>query len=191
MIYSLSGKLILKNPQFAVIEASGIGFKVITSSKASKNLPKIGSKTKIFCYTNVKQDGIEIFGFLDEKELKIFELINSISGIGPKSAIAILGKLNYEKFLAAVTNKRADLIAEISGIGRKKAERIILELKDKIKASGSMSIEEIDSEKDLKSVLKNLGYKQKEIEEALDNIPQSAKKIEEKLKFSIKFLSKK
>ncbi len=191
MIYSLSGKFIVKKPQFVVVEVNGIGFKVFTSIRTLKNIPKINSKIKLFCSFRVRQEMPEIYGFFDEKELEIFELLNSISGVGPKSALGILSKLKIEKLLHAINQGRADAISASWGIGKKKAERIVLELKDKIKKSTfSGDADTFDSDKDIKSALKNLGYKQKEIEEALEQIPPKIKKTEDRLKTVIKFLSK-
>jgi Holliday junction DNA helicase RuvA len=190
MLYSLSGKLIVKKSQFVVIEANGIGFRVFVSAKTHKNLPKVGSKARVFCHLNISQNGSEIYGFSDEKELELFNLLTSVNGIGPKSAITILGNLKVDKFLSIIVHGKPELISDAWGIGRKKAERIVLELKDKIKKSGLVGdVSEFESDKDVKSALKNLGYKQKEVQEALDNLPTGVKKAEDRLKHVLKFLS--
>ena len=192
MLYSLSGKLIIKKSQFAVVEASGFGLKILISEKTSKNLPKIESKTKLFCSLAVRRDGVDIYGFLSEKEMEVFELLNSVSGIGPKSALEITGASNIEKFLAAVSGARADILEKSWGVGKKKAERIVLELKDKlgkfkiIDTKGE--ILDLDFDKDLKSVLKNLGYKQKEIEEAVKNLPENLAGLEKRLRAVLKII---
>lgn len=192
MLYSLSGKLIIKKPQFAVVEASGFGLKILISEKTSKNLPKIESKTKLFCSLAVRRDGVDVYGFLSEKELEVFELLNFVSGIGPKSALEITGVSNIEKFLAAVSGARADILEKSWGIGRKKAERIVLELKDKLGkfkiADLKGEILNLDFDKDLKSVLKNLGYKQKEIEEAVKNLPENLAGLEKRLRAVLKII---
>lgn len=195
MLYSLSGKLVLKKPQFAVVEASGFGLKILISEKTSKNLPKIESKIKLFCSLAVRRDGVDVYGFLSEKELEVFELLNSVSGIGPKSALEITGVSNIEKFLAAVSSARADILKKSWGIGKKKAERIVLELKDKLGKFKIVNLKgevlDLDFDKDLKSVLKNLGYKQKEVEEAVKNLPEKPRKLEDRLRLALKVLSKK
>lgn len=190
MIYSLSGKLIAKKPDFAAIEANGVGFKFSISKRTFRALPKIGAKTMVFCHLNISQNGSEIYGFADEKELELFELLNSINSIGPKSAINILGNVKPEKFMGVVASGKPDLMADAWGIGRKKAERIIMELKDKAKKFGKeMNVLELEAEKNIKSALKNLGYKQKDIEEALDNLPESIKKTEDRIRQALKLLS--
>ena len=191
MIYSLSGKLIFKNPDFAVVETAGIGYKVFVSRRDFRELPKIGSKIKLFCFHRIKQeDTPELYGFLTQKELEIFELLLGINGIGPRSALSILGAVKLEKFLAAIQQGRGDLISKSWGIGKKKADKIILELKDKIKSAKiHAEISLLESDSDLKSALKNLGYKQKEIEHALGQISEKIKKTEERLKEALKFLN--
>ncbi|MEK7149832.1 MAG: Holliday junction branch migration protein RuvA [Patescibacteria group bacterium] len=193
MIYLIYGKLIHKNLVFIVVEIGGIGYKIFVSQRTYKELPKNGTKIKVFCYHRIKQEEIpELYGFLSEKELEIFELLISISGVGPKSALSILGVVKLDKFLAAVQQGRADLISKSWGIGKKKAERIILELKGKIKnikIHGEIAL--LESDNDLESALKNLGYKQKEIEHTLSSIPEKIKKIEERLKLALRFLNRK
>lgn len=192
MLYSLSGKLLIKKPQFIAVETNGIGFKVFISSKTLKNLPKINSKIKLFCSFVIRQETPEVYGFLNENELEIFELLLSISGIGPKSALGILGNLKIEKFIAVVSQGRSDLLSKSWGIGKKKAQRIILELKDKIKKSKTeVDFSDFDSNKDIVSALKNLSYKKEDIESALESISSKNKKVEEKLKEALKFLSRK
>lgn len=193
MIYLVSGKVVFKNPDFTVIETGGIGYKIFISPKTSKELPKAGAKTKLFCFHRVIDgQSPELFGFLSQNELEVFEQLISVSGIGPKSALNILGAMKIEKLLAAVEHNRADLLSKSWGIGRKKAERIVIELRDKIKKikiKGDVALLEADS--DLKAALKNLGYDQKEIEHALSRISEKLKKTEERLKEALKFLNQK
>lgn len=194
MIYSLSGKLLVKKSNFVVIEAGGIGFKVFVSSKALRKLPKIGLRAKLFCYTNVRQDGLELYGFSDEEELEIFELFISINGIGPKIALRILSELPIDSVLSAIDKNRPDVLSKISGVGKKTAERIILELRGKIKIKNTQKGEELISimeiNEDLEKALKNLGYKQNEIKDALMDIPSKISKIDERLKIALKNLSR-
>lgn len=192
MIYSLSGKIIVKKSNLIVIETAGIGFKVAVSQRTGRSLPKVGSRAKLFCAVSVNRDGIEICGFSDEKELEIFELLNGINGVGPKSALGILGNFRIEKFIAAVNQNRVDLLAKSWGVGRKRAERIILELKDKIKGKfNEETLPLMEADTEIESALKNLGYKRPEIKEAIKNIPPKLKKTEERLKTALRFLIRK
>ena len=191
MIYSFSGKLTAKKSQFVVLEANGVGFKIFVSNKTLLHLPKIGSRLKLFCHTHIRQDGIEIYGFLTEKELEIFDLLNSISGVGPKIALRILGAVKIEKFLAAVGAGKTELLTKISQVGKKTAQRIVLELAGKIeswKNEEALLLAETDI--DIETALKNLGYGKNEVSEAIRHISPKIKKIEERLKIALKFLAK-
>lgn len=192
MLYSLFGKLIIKKPQFAVIETAGISFKIFVSPRTSRNLPKIGSKAKLFCATLLTRENIELYGFLSQQELEIFELLNSISGVGPKAVLKILNEMRPESLLAAISRGRSDLLIKTAGVGQKKANRIILELADKIKKQKSEAeIGQMEFDFDLEEILKSLGYKQNQIREVIRKIPIKAKTIQEKIKFALKTLSRK
>ena len=120
MLYSLSGKIIVKKSNLVVLETTGIGFKVAVSQRTSRDLPKIGKRAKLFCVISVSRDNIDLYGFSDEKELEVFEMLNGVNGIGPKSALGILSGFPIERFLAAVSRGRSDLLAKAWGVGRKK-----------------------------------------------------------------------
>src|SRR3989344_4786490 len=192
MIRSLSGKLILKKPEFAVLEVHGIGFSVLISERTSRLLPKIGSRVRIFTHLHVSENAIALYGFITEDELKIFELLTSINGIGPKAAMRVLGVMKPENLGAAIKSGRSDLLIKAAGVGSKKANRIILELKDKIGKTIKGKIgdgAEIDIDLKLEGVLKSLGYRKEEIKDALRTIPIKTKTIEEKLRAALKNLS--
>ncbi len=191
MIYSLSGTLTVKTKLFIIIETSGIGFKVFVSKRTINKLPKINSKAKIFCHTHVNQNGIELYGFYDKTEMDVFEMLTSISGVGPKMALKILSVIKPEELMSAVNKKRSDLLTKISGVGKKTAERIILELKDKIAVKESeeiISMLEIDV--DISEALKRMGYRQNEVKEAVKSISSKIEKPEERIRTALKFLSK-
>lgn len=173
-----------------MVETNGLGFKIFVSEKSLRRFPKTGTQIRLFCIFLARQDGGEIYGFLEEKEKEIFEMLTSVSGVGPKSALKILSKTKIESLFSAVATGKADLIARVWGVGQKKAERIILELKSKIRQSRSEG-EEAASETDeeISKILANLGYKQKEIKKAVDNLPDKIVKKEERLKKALKILS--
>lgn len=191
MIYSLAGKLIVKKSDWAVVETSGAGFKVLISERASRALPKTGSRVKLFCHLHSSENDICLYGFLSEEDLKIFELLTSINGIGPKAALKVLGVMKPEQLLAAIKSGRSDLLIKAAGVGSKKANRIILELKDKISKAIKLKPgddAELESDLKLEGVLKSLGYRKEEIKNALRSMPAKAKTIEEKLKIAFKNL---
>ena len=133
MYYYISGELMLADPSIAVIEAAGVGYRIfISGNTLGKLAGKIGSKVKLYTHFSVKEDAMELYGFYTEEELSSFRMLISVSGVGAKSAIAILSLMSPERFAAAVINGDAKAISKAQGIGNKTAQRIILELKDKV-----------------------------------------------------------
>lgn len=191
MIYSVSGTITAKKEGFVVVQAGGIGFKVAVAPRDIIKLPTIGMKTDLFCSFVVKKDGMELYGFLTERDLDMFDLITTINGVGPKTAQSILGAVGTDMLLAVVEQKKVETLAEFPGIGKKKAERIILELRDKIKKmGGGEAIEFHEGDNDVKAALKSFGYGQSEIEEALKRIPNDVQGTEARLKAALKKVSK-
>ncbi len=192
MISFLAGKIETKTKEYAVLNVNGIGFKVLVSSRTSRNLPKIGTKIKLFCATILTRENIEIYGFLSGEELEVFELLNSINGIGPKAALKILNEMKPETFFSAISRGKAEILTRAAGVGAKKANRIILELADKIKKSfrpNSDEPEQMAFDFDLEEILKSLGYKQNQIREVIRKIPIKAKTLQEKIKSALKIIS--
>lgn len=191
MIYSVTGTITAKKEGFIVVEAGGIGFKIAIAMRDSITLPAVGTKTHLFCSFVVKKDGMELYGFLTERDLDMFDLITTINGVGPKTAQNILGAVGTDVLLATVEQKKVEVLAEFPGIGKKKAERIILELRDKIKKmGGGGTIEFHEGDSDIKAALKNLGYRQNEIDDAIKQIPNETKGTEARLKAALKKVSK-
>ncbi|MDD6279219.1 MAG: Holliday junction branch migration protein RuvA [Oscillospiraceae bacterium] len=142
MIYSLKGKLTVKELNFAVIECSGVGYGCRTSYNTASKLGEIGSEAMLYTYLYVREDVIELFGFSSLQELNCFRLLISVSGVGPKAAISILSDVTPEKFAFLVASGDSKAFTATKGIGAKTAQRIVLELKDKITADslgGSVS----------------------------------------------------
>lgn len=133
MFYYISGKLVLTEANAAVIDNQGIAYKLtVSGSTHAKLSAKIGSDVKLFTYLNVREDGLDLFGFFTQEELNAYKLLTSVSGVGPKAAMSILSQMTPEKFAVAVGMGDAKAISKAPGIGPKIAARIILELKDKI-----------------------------------------------------------
>lgn len=133
MFYSLNGTLIHFEPNVAVIECGGVGYKCIISMNTQKSIPKIGEKLKLFTFLNTTREGaLELFGFYTENEMSCFKKLISVSGVGPKFGISILSELSPEQVAMAVASKDAKTLTRAQGVGKKVAERIILELGDKL-----------------------------------------------------------
>ena len=133
MIYSVKGKLIGSGENFIVVECGGIGYRVYTSQNTKNKLPNIGSEVLLYTYLSVREDAMELYGFADMRELECFRMLITVSGVGTKMAVSVLSVLSTENFALAVTTSDINSISKAQGVGRKKAERIVLELKDKIK----------------------------------------------------------
>ena len=150
MFYYISGKLAILDMTFAVVDAGGVGYKLTISQNTYASLPHTPDKTadvKLYTYMAVREDGVELFGFGSSDELDAFKLLITVSGVGPKAAIAILSQLTPQKLTLAICSDDKKAIAQANGIGPKTAARIVLELKDKLKkTSFSSDIEEISSD---------------------------------------------
>ena len=172
----ISGKIADKANNYVVIDNGGMGYKIFMSPSVIEKLPDVGEFQKIHTYYYVREDVISLYGFLTNEELRMFELLLSVSGIGAKSAIQILSSITPSSFALAVISNDVSKIVKIPGIGNKTAARIILELKDKLKTEQAISKNEQvkeaihESEKDTEAVvaLQVLGYTRKEIEKALE-----------------------
>ena len=187
----IKGTLEIKTTGYVVIETNnGIGYKIFMSESAIERLNDIGSTVKIFTYMRVREDDISLYGFNTNEELRMFELILSVSGIGAKSAINILSNITPSSFALAVITNDVNTLKKLPGIGAKSAQRVILELKDKLKTEEAeakietskeiqVAIKEDDKVQEAMSALQVLGYSKKEIEVAMQKIDTSALSVED------------
>lgn len=153
MIYSVKGTLIHLESGFAVVECAGIGYKVNTTTTTQKEL-KLNSTVTLFTYMHVREDAMELFGFYSKGELSTFKMLISISGVGPKVALAILSELSSEQIAMCVSSSDYKTLTRASGVGPKLAQRIVLELKDKVKG---ISVEGVDGVVSKGSVIQDTG----------------------------------
>ena len=192
MIYSIKGKLAEKHNNFFVVEISGIGFQIKSSFNVLKTLSQIGSEVNVFTYLHVREDALELYGFLDKEELNFFEMLIGISGIGPKSALGIMGVEKVEKLKAAISEGRAELLTKASGVGKKTAERVVLELRGKLSQEGSGKIAGLmETDLDIVEALANLGYTKFQAKEALAKVDSKIVRMEERIKEALKLLKSK
>lgn len=139
MIYNVNGTLTYTEPTFAVVECGGVGFKCFVSMNTLKDLTSIGTRVNLFTYMSVREDAMDLFGFSTQAELQAFKLLITVSGVGPKAAIAILSVLSPDRLSIAVSSGDVKSIQAANGVGKKTAERVVLELKDKMVGVGSES----------------------------------------------------
>ena len=200
MFAYLKGSLEVKTKGYIVIDVGGVGYKVFMSETAIEKLGEVGETVKVHTFLRVREDDMSIYGFNTNEELRMFELLLSVSGIGAKSAITILSNITPYSFAIAVITDDVNKIKSLPGIGPKSAQRIILELKDKInKEEATQEIEdekvtkqEEDKEKvsEAISALQVLGYSRKEIENALKNIEKENLTVEEIIKKGLNNLAR-
>lgn len=191
MIYSLDGLLKEKKENFFVVEIGGLGFQVKSSFNVVKSLPEVGQNVKIFTYLHVREDALELYGFLNKAELDFFGMLIGISGIGPKSALGIMGIEKIEKIKAAISEGRSELLTKASGIGKKTAERVVLELRGKLKQEGAGKIVGLmESDQDIVEALSNLGYAKGQAKEALSKVDSKIIKTEDRIKEALKLLKR-
>lgn len=197
MIYTVSGKLTLKSANCVVIETGGLGLKLLVSERTIKALPPVSgagatSDIKLFSYLHVRENGMELYGFLSEEALVYFEMLISVSGVGPKSALAILDVAPMHELSAAIKEGRPDLLTRASGIGRKTAERVIIELRSKVQSAKSgLVVEKMETDADLTEALSNLGYRREDARAALAKVDAKITGVEARLKAALAVLSKK
>lgn len=176
---------------FVVVDVCGIGFKIFMSPGTIKKLPVTGSDVKCFSSLYVRDEGLELYGFLEEPELKLFELLTTVSGIGPKTALSVLGVDSVQNITAAILEKRAELLTKTSGIGKKTAERVILELHNKLELPHSFKITEtMDVDSEVEDVLVGLGYVRSEVRKSLRSLGAEFKTFEERLRQTLKIFGR-
>lgn len=133
MFYSLCGTLTHTGPALAVIECGGVGYRCLTTANTLRKLPGAGEKATLYTYLYVREDALDLYGFYDENELSCFKMLLSVSGVGPKAALSILSESTPEKFALNVASGDAKSLTRAAGVGQKLAQRIVLELRDKVK----------------------------------------------------------
>ena len=205
MLAYIKGELAVKARGYAVIDVGGLGYKVFMSDLAMENIGNIGEIVKVHTYYRVMEDDISIFGFNTSEELRLFELLISVSGVGAKTAITMLGTIKPEDFAIAIISNDINTLKKLPGIGAKTAQRIVLELKDKLKKE--KQIEELSVAIDTSNSIKNeieknqkleeaftalqvLGYNSKDIEKVMEKIDKKLS-LEEIIRLGIKQLANK
>lgn len=191
MISSLSGTVRHKDLNSLIVDISGVGYKVlVTTETALEAMPS----SPIFLWTHlvVRETALELFGFLDKETLDVFELLITISGIGPKSALGILNVATPSMLRQAVASEDTTYLTRVSGIGKKNAEKIVLELKDKLKVTKedtSTSSVQVRAESDALEALVSLGYSERDAREVLKKVPKETESASERVKAALKVLA--
>ncbi len=187
MIYSLSGTVQRKQDGWAVIEVQGVGYKVTLPLFVISRLPAVGETVALVTHHHVREDASDLYGFLKDEELSLFQSLISVSGIGPKSAMGIMGVAPVNELIAAINEGRVDLLSKASGVGKKTAERAVLELKGKL-AFGDTSgtIQKMEGDTELEETLVGLGYSKAHARTAIEKLDPQMKDFQERLKAILK-----
>lgn len=197
MFSYIKGKLEAKSLNYIVVDVNGIGFKIFMSQSAIQRLEELDSIVKIYTYMNVKEDEISLYGFITNEELRMFELLIGVSGIGAKSAINMLSSITPSKFALAVISNDVKTLTKVPGVGTKSAQRIILELKDKLKTEEAVQTKDIGMQdtiivdnklEEAVQALKVLGYTRQEIESVLAKIDIKELTVEDIIRKALSFL---
>ncbi len=203
MFAYIKGSLEMKFKDYLVIDVGGLGYKIFMSENDINSIGQVGDIVKVFTYYRVREDDISIYGFKTQEELRMFELLLSVSGVGAKSALSMLSCIEPSEFALAVISNNVKVLTQIPGIGNKSAQRIILELKDKLKAEQTEQTESTAKTSTSKSVIEEnndvqeaisglmvLGFARKDIEKAFEHLDVNSLSLEDLIKKGLILLSK-
>lgn len=194
MIGHIEGKIIYNNEGSIIVNVNGVGYQIKVPALYTKK--DINKKVELFIHTYIREDALDLYGFESPEEKKLFKILLSVSRVGPSAAMNILSSLSYERFINAILTENVAVLKEVSGIGPKTAQRLILELKSKIEdmlpelqLDKTKTMKKYDE--DLYEALTQLGYSKREIDDAIDNIDLDPdKKLEQKIKEVLSFLGR-
>ncbi len=190
MIARLEGTIVYNTDKYVVLDVSGVGYKVFLSADF---LSVVGPNDKyaFWIYTAVRENSIDLYGFQKTEELSFFEMLLDVSGIGPKGALGIISVASIDTLTRAIATGDTGYLTKVSGIGKKTAEKIVIELRDKLKSkmgNDTISNSSLRAEGDIIEALKSLGYSQNEARDALKNVPSEIESTNARIKEALKIL---
>ena len=192
MIIRLEGKILMKGDRFVALDVNGVSYRVFCGPQTIKSAPKKDGGFSLWTHLHVREDAMEIYGFLEYAELEFFEMLIGISGIGPKGALGVLAVAPLDNIKRAISSGETNYLTKVSGIGRKTAEKIVLELRDKLGGlgggeAGGMMLKE---DQDVMGALQSLGYSLSEARDAMKQIPDDTEGTNNRIKEALKNLGK-
>jgi len=190
MIASLHGTLELLGSDWAIINVNGIGFQVYMPTSTLSSLGTTGKEVHLHTHLIIRDDGVILYGFGSIEELELFQTLIGVSGLGPRLALSMLSAMSVEQAIMAIATGSVDLLKAVPGIGKKMAERIILELKDKIGAGliAFPATQLVQENADVLAALTSLGYSVSEASRAIATLPSSDLSLEEKIRLALQYL---
>lgn len=190
MIAYLSGFIIVRDDPLIILDVNGVGYRVHGASDVLSAV-SLGLKISIFVYTRVREDALELYGFLKYSDLKLFESLLNVSGVGPRTAISIFSNGSGDEITKAIIDADVAFFSDVPRLGTKNAQKIIIELKNKVGgAELDLSGQGRETRGELTSALKAFGFSSREISEAIKNIDAKGKSVEEQIKLALKYLGK-
>jgi Holliday junction DNA helicase RuvA len=191
MIATLEGTLEYRGTDSVIINVGGIGFQAHVPSSTLSQLGAIGDKISLYTHLHVKEDNISLYGFASGEELTLFKSLISVSGIGPKAALALLSALDPKQLAMAITSGNVDLISQVPGIGKKTADRLVIELRGKLEREWKeVALPLAPENADAIAALTSLGYSLREATRAVSSFPDSSKlSLEEKVRMALQQLA--
>jgi Holliday junction DNA helicase RuvA len=191
MISHITGKIIYEDLGSVVIETAGIGYKVYISNDTLSEITKFQNKpVSLWTYQVIREDISDLYGFLNKEELDFFELLISISGIGPKTGLSVLNASSIENLKTAIATGETSYLTKISGIGKKLAEKIVFELKEKIGFGIDKKSESMKGDTDVLEALVSLGYGERDVREAIKKLPREIVGTSNRVKNALQILGK-
>lgn len=192
MIGFLRGEIVVREDPYIIVNVNGVGYKVFASSPLLSKIEGEEGTVKIFTYTHVREDNISLFGFAESSDLKLFEKLISVSGIGPKTAMGIFSVGTREMIIDAIVRGDAGFFTQVPRLGTKNSQKIIIELKNKFGGEGELDLLGHDSKnnKEVISALEGFGFSKKEAIGAIKEIKADGKKVEDRIRMALKYLGK-
>lgn len=192
MIATLSGTIKQKTEKSVTIEVAGVGYEVFSPLPLLERA-KVGERAQLYTHLHVREDAMELYGFATQEELEFFKQLISVSGVGPKSAVAILSLTSVADLKKAISHGDASLLTKVSGIGKKTAERLIVELKSKVdvlgESAGSGGLENLGDNQAIDGLV-GLGYSVREAREALQQVDKGVTAVKDRIKAALRLLGK-
>ena len=190
MIGHIEGVVTAVRPGFVIVSVNGVGYKIACTREILNKL-KQGERAALWTHLAVREDLLDLYGFRGEEELRFFELLLTVSGIGPKSALAILDIALVETLRSAITSSNAGYLTKVSGIGRKTAEKIVLELRDKVGTASKESERALSGDEEAQEAMRALGYTPGEARDALRKVPSSVEGGSARLREALRIVGNK
>ncbi len=189
MIGHLRGIVTKSAAGFVILSCGGVGYKV-AATRATLSPLREGTEASLWTHLAVREDILDLYGFADEEEQHFFEMLLSVSGIGPKSALAILDIASVETLRSAISTGRSEYLTKVSGIGKKTAEKIVLELRDKVGTGSAYETASLKGDEEALEAMKALGYSGAEARDALRQVPPEIESSSERLREALKIMGR-